>query len=58
MKINRTLFPLTASQVLQYRADVACKLRRGGFSFREIRQILKCSGPEEARRLVAKGWCR
>lgn len=51
---RRTLYPLPPQAVFERRADVAQGLKRAGLSFYAIRQVLKCSGPEEARRLCAR----
>ena len=42
------------------RAVLALSMKEsGGFSFRDIRHVLKLSGPDVARRLVARGeWLR
>lgn len=52
---RRTLFPLSAVEVHRARVDLAHLLHGTGHSFRSIRQVLNLSGPEEARKLVAKG---
>lgn len=51
---KRTLFPLSPQAVFERRADMAQALKRAGLNFYAIRQVLKCSGPEESRRLVAR----
>lgn len=48
------MLPLTDKQVFEARVGLAGRLKDEGRSFREIRQILKCNGPEEARRLVTR----
>lgn len=54
---RKTLFPLDSKRVCQERAILARFLHKTeGFSFRAIRQILNLSGPEDARRLVVKGY--
>jgi len=51
---RKTLFPLTSREVFVSRSWSAYMLHRDGHNYFAIRQILKCSGPEEARRLVAR----
>ncbi len=51
---RKTLFPLSPKLVRNQRAIIAAELHGMKFSFYEIRQVLKCSGPEDARRLVAR----
>lgn len=54
---RKTFFPLDSKRVCQERAILARFLHKtDGFSFRAIRQILNLSGPEDARRLVVKGY--
>lgn len=51
---NVTL-PLSGVEVHRQRVGLALGLRDLHKSYREIRQILNLSGPDEARRLCAKG---
>jgi hypothetical protein len=51
--------PLASRELGQERARVAVLLHRVGtqrpLSFREIRQVMNLTGPDVARRLVARG---
>lgn len=57
-KRRKTCFPLSGRAVGEQRMRLAWMLHTVGMTrpltFREIRQVLNLSGPEEARRLVAK----
>lgn len=54
-KRNKTIFPLNSREVFKWRVITAWMLRKEGVSFRGIRQVMKLSGPDQARRLVARG---
>ena len=52
---RKTLFPLSSRQVCEARCRLVQQLAvNDGYSAREVRQILNLSGPDEARRLLAK----
>ena len=58
-RLRKTCFPLSGRKLCEQRALTAWMLHMAGMtrplSHREIRQVLNLSGPDVARRLVAKG---
>ena len=53
-KLQKTIRPMESSQVCHWRTVCAGFLAHEGLTARGIRQVLNLSGPEQARRYVAK----